>query len=128
MKKNNIAFTFATSEVNKFGQNFIKITELCTGKLKLKSLYDQYLRENNPPENFWHDAVKKGLEGDGVEMQRLFGLFHKMARHDKRIDIDARLGDGSWDKTVGFRKRKAMGSPCVLNDENVLCDANDRAV
>ena len=59
MKKNNIAFTFATSEVNKFGQNFIKITELCTGKLKLKKLYDQYLSENNPPENFWHDAVNK---------------------------------------------------------------------
>ena len=59
MKKNNIAFTFATSEVNKFGQNFIKITELCTGKQKLKKLYDQYLSENNPPENFWHDAVNK---------------------------------------------------------------------
>ena len=59
MNQNNIAFTFATSEVNIIGQNFIKITELCTGKLKLKSLYDQYLKENNPPENFWHDAVKK---------------------------------------------------------------------
>ena len=59
MQQNNLAFTFASSEVNKFGQNFIKITELCTGKLKLKSLYDQYLKENNPPENFWHDALKK---------------------------------------------------------------------
>ena len=59
MSNNNIAFTFASSEVNKLGQNFIKITELCTGKLKLKSLYDQYLKENNPPENFWHDAIKK---------------------------------------------------------------------
>ena len=59
MKKNEIAFTFASSEVNKFGQNFIKITELCTGKLKLKKLYDQYLEENNPPENFWQDAIKK---------------------------------------------------------------------
>ena len=39
MKKfepNEIAFTFATSEVNKLGQNFIKIAELFTGKLKLK--------------------------------------------------------------------------------------------
>ena len=59
MKKNNIAFTFASSEVNKLGQNFIKIAELFTGKLKLKKLYDQYLSENNPPENFWHDAVDK---------------------------------------------------------------------
>ena len=59
MSQNNIAFTFASSEVNKFAQNFIKITELFTGKLKLKSLYDQYLSENNPPENFWHDALKK---------------------------------------------------------------------
>tara|TARA_Y100000590_G_scaffold348261_1_gene399183 strand:- start:771 stop:1607 length:837 start_codon:yes stop_codon:yes gene_type:complete len=59
MTQNNIAFTFASSEVNKLGQNFIKITELCTGKLKLKSLYDEYLKENNPPENFWHDALKK---------------------------------------------------------------------
>ena len=59
MTNNNIAFTFASSEVNKLGQNFIKVTELCTGKLKLKSLYDEYLKENNPPENFWHDAIKK---------------------------------------------------------------------
>ena len=59
MKKNNLAFTFASSEVNKLSQNFIKITELFTGKLKLKKLYDQYLNEDNPPENFWHDAVKK---------------------------------------------------------------------
>ena len=59
MEQSNLAFTFASSEVNKFGQNFIKIAELCTGKLKLKKLYDQYLSENNPPENFWHDAVNK---------------------------------------------------------------------
>jgi len=30
-----------------------------TGKIKLKKLYDQYLLENNPPEYFWNDAVKK---------------------------------------------------------------------
>ena len=36
MKKNNIAFTFATAEVNFIGQLFIMITELLTGKLKLK--------------------------------------------------------------------------------------------
>ena len=58
MRDNNIAFTFASSEVNKFGQNFIKLAELCSGKLTLKKLYDQYLIENNPPENFWHDAIK----------------------------------------------------------------------
>ena len=54
-----IAFTFATSEVNILSQQFIKIIELLTGKLKLKNLYDQYVLENNPPENFWDDAVKK---------------------------------------------------------------------
>ena len=54
-----IAFTFATSEVNILSQQFIKIIELLTGKLKLKKLYDQYVSENNPPENFWIDAVKK---------------------------------------------------------------------
>ena len=59
MKKNNIAFTFASAEVNKIGQNFIKFTELFTGKLTLKKLYDQYLKENNPHENFWQDAVNK---------------------------------------------------------------------
>ena len=61
IKKNNekIVFTFATSEVNKLGQYFIKAIELCTGKIRLKRLYDQYLEEKNPPENFWHDAVKK---------------------------------------------------------------------
>tara|TARA_Y100000590_G_C15620346_1_gene977327 strand:- start:383 stop:1210 length:828 start_codon:yes stop_codon:yes gene_type:complete len=57
--ENNIAFTFATSEVNPVGRAFIQITELGTGKLKLKKLYDQYLKENRPPENFWHDAIEK---------------------------------------------------------------------
>ena len=56
---NKIAFTFATSEVNILSQQFIKIIELLTGKLKLKKLYDQYVMEDNPPEHFWNDAVKK---------------------------------------------------------------------
>ena len=59
MKKNNIAFTFATAEVNRIGQLFIMITELLTGKLRLKKLYDEYLSENRPPQLFWDDAVTK---------------------------------------------------------------------
>jgi len=59
MNNDNLAFTFASSEVNKLSQSFIKFTELLTGKLILKKLYDQYLAENNPPENFWDDALKK---------------------------------------------------------------------
>ena len=57
--KNHIAFTFASSEVNFLSQQFIKIVELLTGKIKLKKLYDQYLLENNPPEQFWNDAIRK---------------------------------------------------------------------
>jgi len=57
--QSNIAFTFATSEVNVLSQQFIKIIELLTGKLKLKKMYDEYVLEDNPPENFWIDAVKK---------------------------------------------------------------------
>jgi len=59
VKKNNIAFTFATAEVNRIGQLFIMITELLTGKLKLKKLYDEYLSENRPSQFFWDDAVTK---------------------------------------------------------------------
>ena len=59
VKKNNLAFTFATAEVNRLGQIFIMITELLTGKLKLKKLYDEYLSENRPPQYFWDDAVIK---------------------------------------------------------------------
>ena len=59
MKDQNIVFTFASSEVNALSRAFIQIAELGTGKLKLKKLYDQYLKENRPPENFWHDAVEK---------------------------------------------------------------------
>ncbi len=59
MTQNNISFTFATSEVNFLGRAFIQITELGTGKIILKKLYDQYLKENRPPENFWHDAIDK---------------------------------------------------------------------
>ena len=32
---------------------------MCTGKLTLKKLCDQYLIEINSPENFWHDTIKK---------------------------------------------------------------------
>ena len=59
MKKNNIAFTFATAEVSRIGQLFIMITELLTGKIKLKKLYDEYLSENRPPKYFWDDAITK---------------------------------------------------------------------
>ena len=59
MNRNKIVFTFATAEVNFIGQIFIKITELLTGKLKLKKLYDEYLSENRPPEYFWDDAITK---------------------------------------------------------------------
>ncbi len=59
MKKNNIAFTFATAEVSRFGQLFIMIMELLTGKLRLKKLYDEYLSENRPPKYFWNDAITK---------------------------------------------------------------------
>ncbi len=59
MKKNNIAFTFATAEVSRFGQLFIMIMELLTGKLRLKKLYDEYLSENRPPKYFWDDAITK---------------------------------------------------------------------
>ena len=59
MNNNKIAFTFATAEVNKLGQLFIMITEILTGKLKLKKLYDEYLSENRPPRYFWDDAVSK---------------------------------------------------------------------
>ncbi len=59
MKKNNIAFTFATAEVNRLGQLFIMITELLTGKIKLKKLYDEYISEERPPKFFWDDAVSK---------------------------------------------------------------------
>ncbi len=58
-KQSDIAFTFASSEVNVLSQQFIKITEFLTGKLTLKKLYDQYILEDNPPENFWNDAIKK---------------------------------------------------------------------
>ena len=57
--QSKIAFTFASAEVNIISRQFIKIIELLTGKIKLKKLYDQYLSEDNPPENFWNDAVKK---------------------------------------------------------------------
>ena len=59
MKKNNIAFTFATAEVSRVGQIFIMIMELLTGKIRLKKLYDDYLSENRPPQYFWDDAISK---------------------------------------------------------------------
>ena len=59
MKINKAALTFSNSEVNPIGKIIIQLTELGTGKIKLVKLYDQYLRENLPPENFWHDAIER---------------------------------------------------------------------
>jgi putative hemolysin len=59
MNSENLVFTFATSEVGFFGQKFIKLIELFTGKLRLKKIYEEYISESNPPQNFWNDAVKK---------------------------------------------------------------------
>ena len=59
MKINKPALTFSNSEVNPIGKIIIQLTELGTGKIKLVKLYDQYLRENLPPENFWHDAIER---------------------------------------------------------------------
>ena len=59
MSSNKLAFTFATSEINMLGKIFIQIAEFGTGKLKLRRLYNQYLKENRPPKYFWDDAIKK---------------------------------------------------------------------
>ena len=54
---NNVAFTFATSEVNKLGQIFIKVTELLTGKLTLKKLF--YNIKKNPGKFIPKDQLDK---------------------------------------------------------------------
>ena len=59
MKINKPALTFSNSEVNPVGKIIIQLTELGTGKIKLRKLYEDYLRENLPPENFWHDAIER---------------------------------------------------------------------
>ena len=59
MMKNEIVFSFASSEVGPLGRAFIKITELSTGQPKLKKIYDDYIKDNRPPELFWHDAVER---------------------------------------------------------------------
>ena len=74
--KKNIAFTFASSEVNFLSQQFIKLIELLTGKIKLKKLYDQYLLENNPPEQFWNDAIRK-LKLDLKLLTKMEVIFQK---------------------------------------------------
>ena len=57
--KNEIVFSFAASEVGPLSRAFIKLTELSTGQPKLKRIYDNYVKENRPPELFWHDAVER---------------------------------------------------------------------
>ena len=59
MMKNEIVFSFASSEVGPLGRAFIKITELSTGQPKLKKIYDDYIKDKRPPELFWHDAVER---------------------------------------------------------------------
>ncbi len=59
MKINKPALTFSNSEVSPVGKIIIQLTELGTGKIKLRKLYEDYLRENLPPENFWHDAIER---------------------------------------------------------------------
>ena len=55
----NLLFTFASSEVNPFSRALIRLTELTTGQPKLKKIYDQYIKDDRPPELFWHDAINR---------------------------------------------------------------------
>ena len=48
MKNNNPPFSFSSNEVNPISRTFINITELLTGKLKLKKIYYNYINENQP--------------------------------------------------------------------------------
>ena len=57
--KNDIVFSFASSEVGPLSRAFIKLTELSTGQPKLKRIYDNYVKEDRPPDLFWQDAIKR---------------------------------------------------------------------
>ena len=93
--ENKIAFTFASSEVNKISQQFIKIAELLTGKIKLKKLYDQYLLENNPPENLGETYENKtnkspeNLEGNAIQKSE------KIKNTDVKINYVNNIGEWS---------------------------------
>ena len=59
-----------------------------------------------------------------MELKR---AFHRLARHDKRQHIAAKVADGEWHNTKSYRKRKSVGAVCIRNAAGALCDASQRA-
>ena len=58
---------------------------------------------------------------------RLAIYWAKMGRGDKREDRKGKVGEGSWERTKGVRKRMSMGSECVMDREGRLQGAENRA-
>ena len=119
VKKNNIAFTFATAEVSRIGQIFIMIMELLTGKIRLKKLYDDYLSENRPPQLFWDDAVSKL----NLTLKTSFQEGSYIPKKGKLIVIANHavgVADGEWKQWVSklILKTKSPVLPIFFDGQN----------
>lgn len=50
-------FSYASDEVSRIGQKFIRGVEKITGQPRIRRIYEDYTRRGRPPELFWADAI-----------------------------------------------------------------------
>lgn len=50
-------FSYASDEVSRFSQKFIRGVEKLTGQPRIRRLYENYTKLGRPPELFWDDAI-----------------------------------------------------------------------
>jgi len=50
-------FSYASDEVSRIGQKFIRGVEKLTGQPRIRRIYEDYTRRGRPPELFWADAI-----------------------------------------------------------------------
>ena len=50
-------FSYASDEVSRISQKFIRGVEKITGQPRIRRMYEEYTRRSRPPELFWEDAI-----------------------------------------------------------------------
>jgi putative hemolysin len=50
-------FSYASDEVSRISQKFIRGVEKITGQPRIRRMYEEYTRRGRPPELFWEDAI-----------------------------------------------------------------------
>ena len=76
-------FSYASDEVSRISQKFIRGVEKITGQPRIRRMYEDYTRLGRPPELFWEDAIA-ALK---LQVEIVRGSIHALAPTGPQIVI-----------------------------------------